>query len=982
MKTHSILRISAVSALSGLLLGGTLLAQKPQTPADLKVDTIIGHEVTLSWTNPDQGEAVFTSGFERSNPADSNVIEFEQGWTVKTTNSSYYACTWFNYPSDDTREWDEYRTLINSGEKSAVLFPDMASESADYNMHQDEWLISPIVKDAVYLKFHHYVPSETIINGANPEYPDHYVVIVSTDGGRTWGEPIWDARYDAVPNDRFQTVTLKIADEPVENLRVAFRAYGDWVIDDGDTANRSLYGVWAIDDVEFFKAAGEQAASETVFSDDFESEGEADDENMEFGKGWTVQGTEAELDPEEEEEPEFTRTWFRSPVIEDDETFAPLVYAGQRSAMIFPDNAELYQDEWLISPEIPVQEGKKLSLTFSYLTGAAYIEEDEESGEPVFVFDETTGNYRVLMSRDGGQTWTDTLWNMSDDPTGTMKDEMFYANTVSLTLDARANDKIKIAFCASGIDEEMGLGAFWVVDDVQVTASENTSIHHYAVTLDGEELAEVRGTSWMDGSAKTAGRHTYSVRAVTSGGVASDAVSVDVELKELVFAAPVNFTCTPVKEEETGKYTVVMTWEAPEGEYKPTTYTIYNGKFVFGSELTEENGREGLGMTGCFGVYQFSIVANYKSPNGQSEPVVRNLALGVRFGVNELKAENDAKDVVLTWEAPYASEFTVDSYTVYRGGVKLAEGLKELTYRDAAVENGLYQYTVIAVYTDKEESVRATVMHQVGERQSVTLPYTQEFNTTFLPENWMSVNQTVRTPDRYMWYFDDGSRLGVEGRGFEGCYAAIDCIDAPGYTRNATLELPPIDLSAVKDPAGIVLSFFYSYGIGGACSVGTEWSVDGTEWGLVEMIDKSTGVTSDPWESGDYNVHSADHKVGAEEAVRAILDTARTLYLRVHYSSAMSNFFAFDNLTVEEGNVANQAVEEAFDFYVSRVGEMLTVHASADIQRVEVFSVQGARLADKEVRGGNMVSLSVPQAGVTLLRVTTAAGVKTKKYLL
>lgn len=768
MKTYRLWNFWGFTVLSVLFSFGTIAAQKPAAPKNLKVDTIIGHEVYLSWTNPDKGSVLFENSFEKADPSDLTP-SFEQGWTVKSTNTSYYACSWFNFPTEDFIDAEEAGQLIHSGKKSAAVWLDPTED--DHPMHQDEWLISPTVPGAAYLTFYSFIAPNILIDGADTNFPDHFVVQVSTDNGKTWSEPLWDARYDASPKEGWQKVELSLADLPTDEMKVAFHAYGDSIFDeDGDLVNTGLFFTWIIDDVTIYKSAGTSA---------------------------------------------------------------------------------------------------------------------------------------------------------------------------------------------------------------------NTLIADYKITLDGEDLASTSNEYYTDNSKKTGGEHTYSIHSVGFNGEESEPATVKVELKELVFAAPRNFTCTPTLDNATGKYTVRMTWDAPESDFQPTSYTIYNGKLLFGIDLTDKEGQEGIGMSGCFGVYQFSIVALYESPDGESEPVVRNLALGVRFGVNDLQTAISGKDVVLSWQKPYESDYTVDSYTIYRGGEKIAEGLKELSYRDVSVPDGLYQYNVIAVYEDKQESVRTSVSIQVGEPAGVSLPYSQEFATTFLPANWKIENQSQRTPDKYIWYFDDQSRLGVKGRGFEGCYAAIDCNDAPGYTRDATLELPAFDLSSVQDRSSITFSFHYSYAIGGSCNAGTEYSVDGKEWIILEMIDKGTGFT--PSEDGDFHIQYATYRLGEEDAIMALIDTAKTLYLRFHYSGTMSKFFAVDNILVTaDGLVSNEAGEtEDVNINVSAYNGSIKIHApQSSIKNVEVFSIQGMRLSERKGNGESFMTLPVSRRGPAIVRVTTDKGMKVAKLLL
>lgn len=747
-----------------MLMANIAWAQKPAGPDNLKAE-VFGHRVTLSWEHPDLGETLLSTGFELEGvPLTDNETSLESdGWTVKTTNTSDYSCSWFRYPTSDFMGADDYDMLVGNGERSAVVFLDVM-DGDDHDLHQDEWLISPVIEKAAYLEFSYFIDPRVVENGADPNYPDHYVVLASTDGGETWSEPLWDARYDASTEEGWHTVSLALADAPTDAMRVAFRAYGEYQLyDDGDTINQSLYATWAIDDVT-----------------------------------------------------------------------------------------------------------------------------------------------------------------------------------------------------------------------IRASKGESTLISYFKVTLDGEELADyLTECGYVDKSGKTPGKHVYAVSSVAMDGTVSEPVSMEVTLAKIDFVPPRDFTCTSEWDEKTGKYTVSMTWDAPETDFQPAYYTVYSDNVMFGTGFTAEQGREGIGMTGCFGLYEFSIEAVYETPDGVSERVKRRLAMGVRYGVADLKAETEGKDVVLSWSAPEKDEYTVASYTVYRAGEKLTEGLKETTWRDAAVADGLYDYVVIAVYTDGVASGRTGVSHRVGDEVRMPLPYEEHFNTTFMPVNWHIENQTDRTPDKYTWYFDDKSRLGVKGEGFEGCYAAIDCKDIL-YRLNTTLVMPAIDLTTAQDKQDVTLSFYYSYAIGGIFKAGVEWSFDGEEWYIFDMLDKEDGFMPD--ESGDFHIQKADMRLG-DVFKASDLAGADVIYFRFRYEAIRSNFWAIDNVSVTE-NVAVEKTAEDTDVVVAAAAGLLQVRAAQAIRLVEVYALDGRKLAERTGGEATVLTMPVPQSGPAIVRVTTARGVKTVKIFL
>ncbi|MDE7149872.1 MAG: hypothetical protein K2O01_05635, partial [Bacteroidales bacterium] len=586
------------------------------------------------------------------------------------------------------------------------------------------------------------------------------------------------------------------------------------------------------------------------------------------------------------------------------------------------------------------------------------------------------------------------IWDMAaDDKGGMTEDEMFYTNTVTVPIEAAPTDKIKVAFRAygddMGIDEETGdkmggLGGIWVIDDVCLLAAENNVpenmlISSYKIQLDGEDLAVgVQGTDYTDKSEKTAGKHIYSVYAVSAGNVASEPATVEVTLDSIVFAAPKNFVCTPELDPKTGKYTVTMSWEAPETDFQPAYYNMYSDNAMAGSELTLEDVKKGIGISGCHGIYEFSVEAVYQSPDGVSERARQRLALGVRFGVTDLKAEAEGADVVLSWTAPQEDEkYPMGTYTVYRSGEKIAEGLKETTCRDVAVEAGYYQYTVVAVYADGVE-VRTSVGHQVGEEVRVALPYEQTFNTTFCPANWRIKNESERTPDKYTWYFDDQSRLGVKGEGFDGGYAAIDCYDIGMYRLDAALEMPVIDLTTAHEKADVTLSFYYSYAIGGIFKAGVEWSFDGEEWFLLGTMDKENG--HEPNEDGDFHIQFASMRIGDVIRERD-LERIDKLYMRFRYEAARSYYWAIDNVRIGEGLAVEKPAED-ISVSVSAAAGQVRIQAAQSIRRVEIYALNGAKLAERAGDGSTEMTVPVSQRGPAVVRVTMAQGVKVVKMLL
>lgn len=763
-----------------------LTAQTPLKPENLKAD-VAGHKVTLSWENPDAAAELHKTGFESENLA-------ADGWTVRTTNGHDAVFTWFSFPTPEMQAemGETYIDYIHGGERSVMLYPD-GKKQDNHAARQDEWLISPVLENAAYLKFHYFVDPMILECGMDETCPDHYVVVVSKDGGETWSEPIWDARDDASGETGWSSVVIALTDEPAGNMRVAFRAYND---------------------------------------------------------------IRYELD---------------------------------------------------------------------------------ENGEPTA---------EVLNEGLHFPFWIDDV-----------------TITASRPAEAAAADRL----------------------DPQ---AKMPVIQSYTIKLNGEELETgVRDHIYVDKSFKEEiGEYTYEVIAVTPDGE-SDPAAIAVEIEEAVFEMPRNVTFTSEYDEELGEYAITVAWEAPEGQFQPKCYNVY----MDGESLTWEYTEMEYTVTGCTpGIYEMGVEAEYDIPWGLSEQVTQLLALGVRFGASDLEAEMDGKDVVLTWTAPADEEHPMGTYTVYRGEEKIAEGVKETTYRDVAVADGYYQYAVIAVYADGEEAVvRATAELQVGEKRRVGLPYEQKFNTTFCPKDMRVVNLSEMTPDKYAWYFDDGSRLGVKGEGFEGGYAAVDCADAGFYPIDAALELPALNLEKVTEKSDMTLSFNYSYATNGDDKAGVEWSLDGEEWYVfMELEAYNPEETVD----NDFRIRKVEMPMSeADEKVLAAIKAAETLYFRFRYTATSSYHLAVDNVLITApmdttgGGSDTTAVEkgkEDVNVTVSAAYGQVRVQAASAIRSVEVYALNGVRLAERAGNDGYEMMLPVAFRGPVVVRVTTAQGVRVVKILL
>lgn len=223
----------------------SVAAQDVLTPPANLSATADFNKVVLTWERGEALDTLLNEGFEGT--------EFPSaGWQVKTTNTYDSYFSWFHYPTDEFKEnVEDWADWINSGDKSAaIMFDDAAPHDDGTSAVQNEWLVMPATKGAKYVNFYTYIDPQIVEWGADEEFPDHYYVKVSHDGGTTWTE-LWDARYDRNGASGWQFVTLYLGDCSEGDPIVAFQAVSDTTNEES-----GLYFAWIIDDVQLLSAQG------------------------------------------------------------------------------------------------------------------------------------------------------------------------------------------------------------------------------------------------------------------------------------------------------------------------------------------------------------------------------------------------------------------------------------------------------------------------------------------------------------------------------------------------------------------------------------------------------------------------------------------------------------------------------------------------------------------------------------------------------
>lgn len=525
-----------------------------------------------------------------------------------------------------------------------------------------------------------------------------------------------------------------------------------------------------------------------------------------------------------------------------DETFA---HDGTRVVMLpmgFDDKADStlnHQDEWLI---LNPGEGA-VYMDFWYFLHPQLL---EDGG-----FRDFPDHYYVHISRDKGATWTE-LWDGRWD-IGRVEG----LQQASIFLGEPTDADTRIAFNAVSADN-LSLFYLWIVDDVQFLSAEEKAAT--PLRIKARDLADLTGMStgsiathrtftpstsaqarrapraeWLnnglttfriyagdilvgdyikarnftDYTRKDAGRWEYRVMAWNE---AEDReypfASTEVDIVNPEFPMPRN-PIAYVENLGSDRYTVSVSWEAPEGNLKPSHYNVYlNDKSI--GWIDDPNDLS-LGQTGLYkGLYEFAIEAVYDYPEGTSGRVYASAAAGTVYTAENLRLSRSGADNILTWSHPSPAG-TVPAYDIYRGDLKVASGLKDTSFTDANAPEGVYTYHVHAVYEDGEISLPATVKAGTGTAVTYVLPFRETFDNGHLPSDWevSLVDPRMSIKDMYAWRFDNWFDIKLPSpEGFDGGFASVSGIAAGMNKLETHVTTPPVVIPA----EGATLSFncFYA----------------------------------------------------------------------------------------------------------------------------------------------------------------------------
>ena len=709
-------------------------------------------------------------------------------------------------------------------------------------------------------------------------------------------------------------------------------------------------------------------------------------------EGWEVQSFNTT---------DYRCSWFHYPTddFKELDNWQYYIKEGEGSAMVYMDmgyhEGIVYnQDEKLISPIY----NDAVYLDFWYYINPMILEYAQ--------FSDFVDKYCVELSHDGGETW-EVIWDARNHHNGL--DDW---QQVSLYL-GEPTPNTRIAFHAqSDMENEWSTLYFsWTIDDVVISSNgtssdsmlstqqytrrnisdsmqsykvfnsnNTTSLNrrnaaqekdepssYYQVFLDGQLLADkLCSLNHIDTSDKDAGTYTYEVKAVNEQGV-SEAATIQVTIAESTFNAPTNVQVTSEYYDEEGWGEVIITWDAPEGNREPAYYSIYVNGILAGVEIP-------LGEFGNTwvekGVYTYEVAAVYEYPYGESQRIGDQVAINTRYPARNLDAAVDNGFVTLSWQEAKKSDFTVESYKVYRGNNEIANipAGEILTYTDNENISGVYTYSVKALYSDGELSLPIQQNILVNDYTITELPYTQEFNGDLTPDNWM-IEVLNEIDPMFNWRFDNWFEIASPCTEVKGNFASISSEANEFINLICSMTTPIFDNTSIPEGESVMLSCTMDYYSAWESSyVCIEVSYDaGESW---------------EWYADIYPYDITEYQYSID--ITSAIENATPMF-RIIYDGAGDGYMVIDNFKVYVTDDLGVNKNHSDEIAISMIaGRQLLVSASSAIENVQVYNTNGMLVGTYD--GNNMyrqiIELSHLHNGLYIVKVQCADNIFDAKIVI
>ncbi|MBO5445750.1 MAG: hypothetical protein J5995_10480 [Muribaculaceae bacterium] len=380
----------------------------------------------------------------------------------------------------------------------------------------------------------------------------------------------------------------------------------------------------------------------------------------------------------------------------------------------------------------------------------------------------------------------------------------------------------------------------------------------------------------------------------------ADAASVEVNIDNYEFAAPQNLKVS-FEEQSNGKYTVLGSWDAPEGDMTPVNYVVYvNGKSIGWIDAGEELS---LGQSGLYkGVYTFEVEACYQFPEGVSKRISASVFPGTVPAPVSLVLSDTDGGVNLTWDIAEVEGANADHFRIFRGDELLADDVKVTEYRDEEAPEGTCTYSVHAVYADGAVSLPAVVEYTAEEVKALSIPVTENFDNGHLPAGWRVelLDPYDKVKDMYSWRFDNWfENVLPDESGINGGFASVDGFAAGMNRLESYLRTPSISLPADEEASVRFTKYFYEEKPGPSGPAGFIVEVSPAEFDSFETLADLCAL-----ENGEVSISLANFK-------------GRDIVLRWGFISRFSGFAAIDNVRIEKGSSVSSlpVAGEVFDVF-------------------------------------------------------------------
>jgi len=180
---------------------------------------------------------------------------------------------------------------------------------------------------------------------------------------------------------------------------------------------------------------------------------------------------------------------------------------------------------------------------------------------------------------------------------------------------------------------------------------------------------------------------------------------------------------TDLSSESCGADCVLLTWSEPESGLPVEGYQVYRNEELLNDELISETSYWDENLPD--GEYEYYVVAHYEMEcvSDESNRVIETIGGEICDDVIDLTSEIVNQNAVQLHWTHSADDLLVEGYQVYRNQSLITNGLLEdTTYTDEDLSNGMYQYFVVAYFTNDCDSIVSNIVEETIEVVGIEAP--------------------------------------------------------------------------------------------------------------------------------------------------------------------------------------------------------------------------------------------------------------------